>query len=166
MSFTQISTNHAPQFPGMEAEGSGASPPPAPVKSARSRNRAAWWRQDLERTAAYLMGQARTEDERAFVEKLYEQAVEEGPDFINYRSKSAFEAAPRLGIDRNAYARILSALDMIERGTSERDNPARCLDGRRAPPPATLKVAPLVIQRSDRCQRRGLRCARRARLFI
>jgi hypothetical protein len=63
------------------------------------------------------MGQARTEDERAFVEQLYEQAVEEGPDFINYRSKSAFEAAPKLGIDRNAYARILNALDMIERGT-------------------------------------------------
>ena len=55
--------------------------------------------------------------ERAFVEQLYEQAVEEGPDFINYRAKSAFEAAPRLGIDRNAYARILNALDMIERGT-------------------------------------------------
>jgi hypothetical protein len=118
MSFTHISTNHAPQFPGMEAEGFGAAPPPAPVKSARSRNRAAWWRQDLDRTAFYLMGQARTEDERAFVEQLYEQAVEEGPDFINYRSKSAFEAAPRLGIDRNAYARILNALDMIERGTS------------------------------------------------
>jgi hypothetical protein len=116
MSFTQISTNHAPQFPGMQAEGVGA-PSPAPVKSARSRNRAAWWQQDLSRTALYLMGQARTEDERAFVEQLYEQAIEEGPDFINYRAKSAFEAAPRLGIDRNAYARILNALDMIERGT-------------------------------------------------
>src|SRR6202023_4092803 len=57
------------------------------------------------------------EDERAFVEQLYEQAIEDGPDFIHYRAKSAFEAAPRLGIDRNAYARILSALDMIERGT-------------------------------------------------
>jgi hypothetical protein len=43
--------------------------------------------------------------------------LDEGPDFINYRSKSAFDAAPRLGIDRNAYARILNALDMIERGT-------------------------------------------------
>jgi hypothetical protein len=41
----------------------------------------------------------------------------EGPDFINYRAKSAFLAAPRLGIDRNAYARILNALDAIERGT-------------------------------------------------
>ncbi len=32
------------------------------------------------------MGQARTE--------LYEQAIEEAPDFINYRAKSTFEAAP------------------------------------------------------------------------
>jgi len=114
MSFT---TNQPALFSGIEAEGFSAAPPPAPVKSARSRNRAAWWRQDLERTAAYLMGQARTEDERAFVEKLYGEALEKGPDFINYRSKSAFMAAPKLGIDRNAYARILNALDMIERGT-------------------------------------------------
>jgi hypothetical protein len=78
--------------------------------------------------------------------QLYEQAVEEGPDFINYRSKSAFEAAPRLGIDRNTYARILSALDMIERGTyrncrekGKQGIPrtvARVLNGP-LPPPAT-----------------------------
>jgi hypothetical protein len=111
MSFEPFSMNQAALFSGMETEGFGAPPSPAAVKSARSRNRAAWWRQDLDRTALYLMGQARTEDERAFVEQLYEQAVEEGPDFINYRAKSAFEAAPRLGIDRNAYARILNALD-------------------------------------------------------
>ena len=72
MSFEPFSTNHAPQFPGMESESFDARSP-APVKSARSRNRAASW-QDLERTAVYLMGQARTEDERAFVEQLYEQA--------------------------------------------------------------------------------------------
>ena len=62
------------------------------------------------------MGQARTEDERAFVERLYDEALEEGPDFTNYRAKSLFQAAPKLGIDRNAYARILNALEMIERG--------------------------------------------------
>jgi RNA polymerase-binding transcription factor DksA len=117
MSFEPLSANHAPFFAGIEPEGFGQPPCPAPVKSARSRNRAAWWRQDLDRTAVYLMGQARTEDERAFVEQLYDEALKEGPDFINYRAKSAFEAAPRLGIDRNAYARILNALDMIERGT-------------------------------------------------
>lgn len=90
--------------------------PPSPVKSARSRHRAAAWESDLARTATYLMGQCRSEDERAFVERLYEKAADEGPDFIHYRSKSAFMNAPRLGIDRNAYARILKALEMIERG--------------------------------------------------
>jgi RNA polymerase-binding transcription factor DksA len=114
MSFTHISMNQPALFPEMES----AAPFPAPrVTSARSANRAAAWEQDLTRTTSYLMGQARTEDERAFVERLYDEALEEGPDFINYRSKSAFMAAPKLGIDRNAYGRILNALDMIERGT-------------------------------------------------
>ena len=114
MSFEHLSANQ----PGLFAELESASAPPAPrVKSARSANRAAWWEQDLSRTATYLMGQARSDDERAFVERLYDEAMAEGPDFINYRSKSAFLAAPRLGIDRNAYARILSALEAIERGT-------------------------------------------------
>jgi hypothetical protein len=76
MSIANALPNQPPLFSGMEAEGFDAAPSPAPVKSARSRNRAAWWQQDLSRTALYLMGQARTEDERAFVEQLYEQAVE------------------------------------------------------------------------------------------
>ena len=114
MSFEHPSTNQ----PGLFAELEGASASPAPrVKSARSANRAAWWEQDLSRTATYLMGQARNDEERAFVERLYDEAMAEGPDFINYRGKSAFLAAPRLGIDRNAYARILNALEAIERGT-------------------------------------------------
>jgi hypothetical protein len=114
MSFEHLSTNQ----PSLFTEPESASPSPAPrVKSARSANRAAWWQQDLSRTATYLMGQARNDDERAFVERLYDEAMAEGPDFINYRGKSAFLAAPRLGIDRNAYARILNALEAIERGT-------------------------------------------------
>ena len=114
MSFEHLSTNQPSLF--AEPESAGASPAPR-VKSARSANRAAWWEQDLSRTATYLMGQARNDEERAFVERLYDEAMAEGPDFINYRGKSAFLAAPRLGIDRNAYARILNALDLIERGT-------------------------------------------------
>src|SRR5271155_2521709 len=114
MSFEHLSVNH----PGLFAQPEGASASPAPrVRSARSANRAAWWEQDLSRTATYLMGQARNDDERAFVERLYDEAMAEGPDFINYRGKSAFLAAPRLGSDRNAYARILNALEASERGT-------------------------------------------------
>ncbi len=114
MSFEHLSTNQPSLF--TELECASASPAPR-VKSARSANRAAWWQQDLSRTTTYLMGQARNDDERAFVERLYDEAMAEGPDFINYRGKSAFLAAPRLGIDRNAYARILNALEAIERGT-------------------------------------------------
>jgi len=114
MSLEHLSTSQPSLF--TEPECASGSPAP-PVKSARSANRAAWWEQDLSRTATYLMGQARSDDERAFVERLYDEAMAEGPDFINYRAKSAFLAAPKLGIDRNAYARILNALEAIERGT-------------------------------------------------
>jgi len=84
MSFEHLSANQ----PGLFAESGSASPAPR-VKSARSANRAAWWEQDLSRTATYLMGQARSDEERAFVERLYDEAMAEGPDFINYRGKSA-----------------------------------------------------------------------------
>jgi len=68
MSFEHLSTNQPSLF--VEPESASASPAPR-VTSARSANRAAWWEQDLSRTATYLMGQARNDDERAFVERLY-----------------------------------------------------------------------------------------------
>jgi hypothetical protein len=104
-----------PDLPAVPGQAVKSGPAPR-VKSARSFNRAGAWQQDLNRTASYLLGQARSDDEREFVERLYDEALAEGPDFINYRAKSAFQAAPRLGIDRNAYARILNALEAIERG--------------------------------------------------
>ena len=67
MSFERLSTNQPSLF--TEPESAGASPAPR-VRSARSANRAAWWEQDLSRTATYLMGQARSDEERAFVEHL------------------------------------------------------------------------------------------------
>ena len=90
---------------------------PSPARSPRSRNRAAAREADLCRTYAYLSGQCRTDADRAQLDALYEQASAEGPDFINYRAHSSFMAAPKAGIDRNAYARLLNALEMIERGT-------------------------------------------------
>ena len=90
---------------------------PSSARSPRSRNRAAAWEADLHRTYGYLAGQCRTDEQRAQLDALYEQASAEGPDFINYRAHSSFMAAPKVGIDRNAYARLLNALEMIERGT-------------------------------------------------
>jgi hypothetical protein len=72
MSFEHLSANQ----PGLFAKPESASPSPAPrVKSTRSANRAVWWEQDLGRTATYLMGQARNDDERAFVERLYGEVM-------------------------------------------------------------------------------------------
>jgi hypothetical protein len=113
MSFKTISANQSELFDAFPVP---ESPAPS-VHSPRSRNRAAAWESDLARSVSYLLGQCRSEDERAFVGRLYDEAAERGPDFTHYRSQSAFRAAPRLGIDRNAYARILNALEAIERGT-------------------------------------------------
>nr|WP_330085271.1 hypothetical protein [Methylocystis iwaonis] len=113
MSFETISANQGALFDEFPASES-----PAPrIRSPRSANRAAAWGSDLARSVSYLMGQCRSDAEREFISRLYDEAADRGPDFINYRSNSAFRAAPRLGIDRNAYARILNALEAIERGT-------------------------------------------------
>ena len=115
MSPQQLSTNQPGLFADQESP--GAELPASRVKSARSLNRAASWEEDVERTAAYLMGQARTEEERALIERFYNEALAAGPDFINHRGKSEFRDAPKLKIDRNAFRRILNDLDAIERGT-------------------------------------------------
>jgi hypothetical protein len=113
MSFDPISANQAALFDAFPVSES-----PAPrVRSPRSANRAAAWERDLAQSASYLSGQCRTDAEREAIWRAYEEAAVEGPDFTRYRSHSAFQAAPRLGIDRNAYARILNALEAIERGT-------------------------------------------------
>ena len=62
MSFEHLSTNQPGLFAELETPTTSPAPP---VKSARSANRAAWWQQDLNRTATYLMGQARNDEERA-----------------------------------------------------------------------------------------------------
>jgi hypothetical protein len=70
----------------------------------------------MARAYAYLSTQARTEAEQEAAGRLYEEALKQGPDFTRYRTGSEFRDAPRLTLDRNAYARIMHALDLIERG--------------------------------------------------
>jgi len=71
----------------------------------------------MARAHAYLSSRARTEAEQEAADRLYEEAMRQGPDFIRYRTGSDFREAPKLSMDRNAYARIINALEMIERGT-------------------------------------------------
>jgi hypothetical protein len=105
-------------FPELAKAAHDSKPSPTgKVTSPRSRNRAGAWSQDMARAHAYLRCQARTEAEQEAADRLYEEALRQGPDFTRYHSKSDFRDAPKLNIDRNAYARIMHALEMIERGT-------------------------------------------------
>lgn len=88
----------------------------ANVKSARSANRAKTWLADRTRAAAYLMAKARDDEERQLVEHAYEEEMARGPDFLHHRGRSVFQAAARAGFDRNAFSRILKALEALERG--------------------------------------------------
>jgi hypothetical protein len=105
-------------FPELAKAAHDSKPSPTEkVTSARSRNRSGAWERDLNQTYAYFAQQNLRPEERAQLDQLYELALAEGPDFTRYRSNSVFAAAQKVGIDRNAYARILHALEMIERGT-------------------------------------------------
>ena len=116
MSFEPFSTNSAGPVFWNGSEGFGAPPPLPRVKSARSRTaRQRGTRPKPHRLLSHGAGPHR--GRARLCRAALRQALEEGPDFINYRAKSPFQAAPKLGIDRNAYARILNALEMIERGT-------------------------------------------------
>ncbi|WP_040620583.1 hypothetical protein [Rhodovulum sp. PH10] len=106
---------HFPEVTGAPRD--SVPSPTGKVTSPRSRNRAAAWAQDMARAHAYMSSRARSEAEQEAADRLYEEALRQGPDFTRYRTGSDFREAPRLNIDRNAYARIIFALEMIERGT-------------------------------------------------
>ena len=148
MSFEHLSTNQ----PGLFAEPDSPDPSPAPrvrppaAPTARRGGSKASPHRDL----SHRPGR-RNDDERAFVERLYDEAMAEGPDFINYRAKSAFLAAPKLGIDRNAYARILNALEAISgaptRAAARRASRASRAPWRRCSRPFSTCSAPAVRRR-------------------
>lgn len=97
--------------------------PPAPADSEakgppiRQQRRAAQWRADVHREAAYLRRFARTAEEEAAIDAAADEALAKGPDFARYRRGSSYGEAPELSIDRNAIARIKFKLQAIRRGT-------------------------------------------------
>ncbi len=101
---------------------SGHTAPQEPehkVKSPRSANRAAGWESSLAQWYSYMTSQTTTEAAQKHLDDLYEQALEEGPDFLRYRTGSKFREAPKLSIDRNTRARILWQLRMLTKACYE-----------------------------------------------
>ena len=79
----------------MLAKNADLQPKPFKIRSARIRNRAAAWRYDLEQWRQYRLAMARTDAERADIEREYEQRSAAGPDFTGYHAKSRFQRAAR-----------------------------------------------------------------------
>jgi hypothetical protein len=83
------------------------------VRSARSRNRAAAWRYDLEQWKAYRLAMARTDGEREAIEADYVQRVAAGPDFAGYHAKSDFSEPHIHDLDKGGKQAILTAFDQV-----------------------------------------------------
>ena len=115
MSFEHLSTNQ----PGLFGEPESASAFPAPrVTSARSANHAAWWRQspqphrDLP-SSARPATTTRGPSSSACTTRPWPRGRTHQLPGQGHPSRGA-----QAGIDRNAYARILNALEAIEGGAS------------------------------------------------
>lgn len=67
------------------------------ARSARNASRVSWWMSDLSGAASILMAQAETTEDRTGVEALSNRAIEAGPEFLSYRTRSAFTAVLNWG---------------------------------------------------------------------
>ena len=83
------------------------------IRSARSRNRAAAWRYDLEQWRQYRLAMARTDGERAAIEAEYQQRAAAGPDFTGYHAKSDFSEPHVHDLDKGGKQAILTAFDQV-----------------------------------------------------
>ena len=64
------------------------------IRSARSRNRAAAWRYDLNKWYTYQLARAGTAEQIAGIDAEYERLQSEGPDFTGYHTGSDFREPP------------------------------------------------------------------------
>jgi hypothetical protein len=88
-------------------------PKTPPIRSARSRNRAAAWAYDLEKWRQYHLAMATTDARRADVEADYERHRAAGPDFAGYHARSTYDPPPLCRITREDRIKILTAFDAI-----------------------------------------------------
>jgi hypothetical protein len=80
---------------------------PAPRPRIRAKTRAADWEKQIARAFVYVHGRAQTPEEAAELERLYEAALAEGPDFIHCRGKSELKDAPEISLDANGITKLM-----------------------------------------------------------
>jgi hypothetical protein len=83
------------------------------IRSARSRNRAAAWRYDLEQWREYRLAMAKSAPERQAIEAEYSQRAAAGPDFTGYHAKSDFSEPHVHELDKDGKQAILTAFDTV-----------------------------------------------------
>jgi Helix-turn-helix domain len=83
------------------------------ITSARSRNRAAAWRYDLEQWRQYRLTMAHGDPERVAIESEYRERAAAGPDFAGYHAKSDFSEPHVHDLDRGGKQAILTAFDQV-----------------------------------------------------
>jgi hypothetical protein len=91
--------------------------PPAPSSATNSPRREAAWRADLTRAWGYWRSRAKDEAEAARIDAAYDEQLAEGPDFARYHRGSEFRDAPRINLDRNDLAKLMTVWRAIERGS-------------------------------------------------
>ena len=83
------------------------------IRSARSRNRAAAWRYDLEQWRQYRLAMTKDDRERAAIEADYASRSAAGPDFAGYHAKSDFSEPHLHDLDKGSKQAILTAFDQV-----------------------------------------------------
>jgi hypothetical protein len=100
---TELDRQH-PLFDNLPTHRQPAPPAPASI---RARTRAADWEKQIARAFLYVHGRAQTPEEAAELERLYEAALAQGPDFIHCRGKSELKDAPEINLDANGITKLM-----------------------------------------------------------
>jgi len=92
--------------------------PVTPAESPiRSTGKAAQWSAGIYRAYSYLSARIREPWQRAELDRQFEQAVEEGPDFLKVRREAEFVPGPVIAYNAAASAEIMKQAREIERET-------------------------------------------------
>ncbi len=85
----------------------------------RATHKAAAWRAQISRAYLYQKARARTDAQREALDKAYEQAMEDRPDFTRIHGGSDYALPPVKHFDAREAREIIKQARAIERGTYE-----------------------------------------------
>jgi hypothetical protein len=106
-------------MPDVDLFGHIPEPPGNGTESAhiRATRKLADWRASLTRAWGYWRGRAQSEQEGARIDAVFENMLAEGPDFLRCHGNAEFRDAPKVHLDRNDIAKLMTACRAIERGS-------------------------------------------------